>query len=130
MTDEQIIKALEAHISQNCGDCSYDTNLTDMCVSPVMKDALDLIKRQQAEIDSLKRIVKHNDEIIAELEEQNELEVADGGASCHLCLKVHTDKAIKEFAEKLKAKRKTKGEIWDSDIDNLVKEMVGADNAK
>ena len=36
--------------------------------------------------------------------------------------------AVKEFAKKLKEKRKTKGEIWDSDIDNLVKEMVGADN--
>ena len=35
---------------------------------------------------------------------------------------------IKDFAEKLKEKRGSRGEIWDSDIDNLVKEMGGADN--
>lgn len=35
--------------------------------------------------------------------------------------------AIKEFVGRLKQKRGTRGEIWDSDIDKLVEEMVGAD---
>ena len=99
----------------------------------VIDEAIDLIKNQQAEIDRLKSIIKTNDEIIAELEEQQELdETADGGASCHLCIKVHTDNAIKEFAEKLKAKL-VKYDMYgtleiSNDIDNLVAEMVGADN--
>lgn len=118
MTDEQIIKALEAHTSQNCGDCPYDTNLTDMCVSPVMKDALDLIKRQQEEIDLLKM---DNEKMTTKVFEM-------------AMKKVITEKtraeAIKEFAEKLEHKLANNADIshagWYSviaDMQELGKEM-------
>lgn len=61
MTDEQIIKALE--ICANDGDCK-DCNINPhkgnygYCTSLAIKEALDLINRQKAEIEQLqKRIV-------------------------------------------------------------------------
>lgn len=60
MTDNEIIKALEAHTLQNCGDCPYDTNLTDLCISPMIKDALDLIKRQQATLMAINDLIVEN----------------------------------------------------------------------
>jgi DNA repair exonuclease SbcCD ATPase subunit len=69
--------------------------------------------------------------------------MADGGTSCHWCIEQHKAEAIKEFAERLKAECRqdryaiqtsTKFGVVDkqylrvvdeSDIDNLVKEMVG-----
>lgn len=55
MTDEQIIKALEACPSGQCGDCEcYIANpykYTDECKANLMNEALKLIKRQNAEIE-------------------------------------------------------------------------------
>ena len=106
---EDIIKALEC--------CDYPTD--DLCCECCFKDeyhcttvlneaTIDLIKRQQAEIERLERHTKMHDEIQAE--------------------------AIKEFAEMLK--NDWIGNLYyceDLDItewiDNLVKEMVGDNNA-
>lgn len=55
MTDNEIIKGLE-HCNnvdvEGCRDCPYrDEN----CINRIMADALDLIKRQRAELESAKR---------------------------------------------------------------------------
>lgn len=56
MTDKEIIRALECCISPECENCPYDgDDLLRPCNHNLMKDALDLINRQQAELDDLKR---------------------------------------------------------------------------
>ena len=56
MTDNEIIKALECcGINQNCKGCYFDTHESgDICAREVVKNAFDLINRQQAEIERLK----------------------------------------------------------------------------
>ena len=127
MTDKEIIKALEHcfKTEMDCDGCPYD--YPDVCYLDVKRDAFDLIKRQQEEIDRLKELFNQQQEIIADLE---------------WTVSVSKAEAIKEFAERLK--EKAKAELissWDKhlytieeiittqQVDNLVKEMVGADNA-
>lgn len=79
MTDNEIVKALEiCSGGGNCRDCPYDQTGCEF-----EKDALDLIKRQKAEIERLK-------EAYAVYEETTGLKWAK-------------TEAIKEFVEKLKA---------------------------
>lgn len=59
MTDEEIIKALECLIGEPklCRECPYDgTEHYPFCREHCAKDALDLIKRQQAEIERYKKL--------------------------------------------------------------------------
>ena len=57
MTDKEIIKALECckrdFSMRNCLDCPYNKEKSANCVSFMIEDALDLINRQQAEIEKL-----------------------------------------------------------------------------
>jgi hypothetical protein len=111
MTDNEIIKALEY-----CDDttyCAKDCHLKCLNKSGVLscrrvlKDSLlDLINRQKAEIERLKKGWK------ADVIETSNIK-AD---------------AIKEFAEKLKEKYFYDLErecLFEEDIDDFVKEMVG-----
>lgn len=58
MTDEQTIKAFEYCMNQNeCSSCcpyDDDEDTNEGCTSKLVEDVLDLIKRQQAEIERLK----------------------------------------------------------------------------
>ena len=61
MTDEQIVKALEC--CGNMNECKKECPLDDLggidkCIHTLMLNALDLIKRQQAEIDHLREATK------------------------------------------------------------------------
>ena len=68
MTDEQIIKALErCFIVGSCSGCAgcplkpkrqEDAN----CIDKLVTNTIDLIKRQQAEIDRLQKAIKDRDE--------------------------------------------------------------------
>ena len=57
MTDEQIIKALECCIADitDCENCPYHIVGDGDCVNKTKADAIGLIRRQQAEIDRLKK---------------------------------------------------------------------------
>ena len=104
MNDNDIIKALKCCLGEreSCRECpAYNYGSKD-CVDEMLLQALDLINRQKAEIEALKLI---NSTYCAETITIREI-------------------AIKEFAVSLKAKRGTRGELWDSQIDNLVKEMT------
>lgn len=108
-TDEEIIAGLEQCIVSitvdACEGCPFD----DFCNEDVYileKEALGLIRRQKAEIERLERHTKMHDEIQAE--------------------------AIKEFADRLKAKAKMGrgyyGNVYHTvsvnDITSLVNEMT------
>lgn len=126
MTDNEIIKALEC-----CGD-PYS-----LCVEcPIKNDrrcnerlanyALDIINRQQADID---RLNSANDEKFSQwniLAEKTKQHYADLYNEAKDILK---SEAVKEFAERLK-EMETQG-FWETDgyvgvdqINNLVKEMT------
>ena len=114
MSDKEIIKALECC---NDGACEYCPIGGSDCIQRSRNEAIDLINRQQAEIERLHKAIKVQDIMI----EQQDYK-----------LKTAKSEAIKEFAERLTDRAdllKTSGldyrwAIWQDDIDNLVKEMT------
>lgn len=118
MTDEQIVKALEYCLSTNsCEECPICN--TDNCGFVLMRNAFDLIERQQAEIEDLREIVfTDRTEAIKKLKAE----------------------AIKEFAEKLKETNlyefveeyfdnaelcyEVRSDLFNDFVDNLVREMT------
>ena len=118
MTDNEIKKALVWHSNDetHCSGCPYEEHsVTHYCVDMVIQDALDLINRQQADNERLKKL----------------LEEAD--VNYNKCAKRFYKEGVKEFAERLKATCYTYSDICGykstvidiNEIDNLVKEMVG-----
>lgn len=122
MTDNDIIKALEC--------CSYNNYQCDNCpyaykTCTVYKDSIDLINHQKAEIERLRSMNR------AKLATIHDLQIE---------LKTAKSEAIKEFAEKAKEKMRDLARvdfqgvdyclIGKSFLDNLVKEMVGENNAE
>ena len=151
MTDNEIIKAFKMHLLDNrdCELCPYGPAYY-RCSIILLKDVLDLINRQQGEIEKLEKETQdkeraYNDEFCLRKEWQTK---------CQELLKdkqTTKSEAVKEFAERLKEqdgydnhvfddcasilvpKEYLKGrdekikEVWTT-IDNLVKEMVGENN--
>ncbi len=111
MTDNEIIKAFTALILNFEGKAK---DIVTLCC------AYDRIKQQKAEIERLNHIravlSREIDELKAEIDQ-----FADIGK---MYSEIKAD-AYKKFAELLKEKRGLYGEIWDEDIDNIVKEMIG-----
>ena len=134
-TDEQIKKALECCINweaTTCEKCPLDDECDNDGDTP-LRNALDLINRQKAEIERLESLCEKigiaNDvklERICVLQEDLETAKAE---------------AIKEFAERLKksafdcdvsfgfGREHYTEAVTVFEIDNLVKEMVGENNA-
>lgn len=123
MTDNEIIKALKKHSMDLCSNCKVEkTTLCNNCISEIERNALDLINRQQAEIEKLqnqaKRLKQYDEERDIRLHERlTEKAKAEG---------------IKEFWGKLKEKQFYEyiGEGWEGylvgvdDGDNLLKKMT------
>ena len=103
MNTNEIIKTLECCINDNCNSCPETFG---DCELTAMRNALDLIKRQQTEIARLKYNLK------AVLDER-----AD-----------HSE-AVTEFAEKLKGQfdhlMYVTGDEVKNRVDNLLKEKAG-----
>ena len=120
MTDKEIIKALECcqtQYARNCKDCPYERYQTHYistttCSSQMRKDLLDLVNRQQAEIERLKKDRYLYKDGVLELLPRTDLEEIKS-------------EAIKEFAERLKEYGYGR---WVSlsykNFDRLVKEMT------
>lgn len=124
MNYNDINKALkQCAAGGSCRHCPLEDELG--CRMKLLAFSLEIINRQKAEIERLE----------AECEKQYEQaeadilgNMSDGGTSCHWCIKQHKAKAIKEFAERLKAEITTGvGVLRVSTIDiidDLVKEMT------
>ena len=114
MTDNEIIKALECcSNAEPCANCPCQKQCDETDLAEI---ALDLINRQKAEIEMLQIKI-------------------EGVQEANAILREHIRKAVKEFAERLKEKQQvfighdyTCKFIYLSEIDNLVKEMVGAES--
>ena len=103
MTDEQIIKALECCATDkmdDCFQCPYDNIVykpgNGGCVNRCRKDALDLLNRQKAEIERLKRDIAIHEHVH---EESN--------AAYLVLVKQAKSEVIKRFAERLKERLNT-----------------------
>ena len=120
MTDKEIIKALECcEVSGTCEYCPLKSDKKN-CLSLLSKNALDLIKRQQAEIDRLQEYHDATEGAIYSFREDH--------AKVKFFKKEIEVEAIKEFAERLKAISHPYGDtqmVFELQIDNLVKETVG-----
>lgn len=102
MTDAEIKKDL-LFVAHYCHD-----EYNEIRVDVLLLNALDLINRQQADNERLKKL----------------LEKAD--VNYNKCAKRFYKEGVKEFAERLKEKsRYPSGTIYVEHIDNLVKEMAG-----
>ena len=139
MTDNEIIKALECCISNKpCQECAFlgaGIGAKTTCEVQMMKQALDLINRKQAEIEALKTheerehqlcknvcAPKYEEEIERLHKEVGSWEVETKEARTDIDQAV--DEAIKEFAEQAKHRLCLSGDYLE-EFDNLVQEMVG-----
>lgn len=103
MTDEQIVKAMEYCASTKpCKECPICNK--DNCAIALTRNAFDLIKRQQAEIERLH-------EVINGFEEQSHKELME---YMRLSEKYETARAeaVREFAERLKKRLDRKHTIY------------------
>lgn len=120
MTDNEIIKALECCTDEsyeNCNECPYSTDTLSCERLKLLEDSLDLINRQKAEIERLKKEVSIARDAYISIQDRYEHTKAE---------------AYKEFAERLNEEAQI-ADCFDSYnmvvgthfIDNLLKEMVG-----
>ena len=124
MTDKETIVGLKCccPTTTRCSKCPYDG--IDCCIKSCMGDAVDLINRQQAEIERLEKEV--GEEFICFVGDPHKVE------HCPYLEQLETAKAeaIKEFAERLKRISRLSSAVVDGReihkiIDNLVQEMAG-----
>ena len=130
LTYEQVIPRLihEVELAEEFGDVH-----SMMIQIGLIKDTLDLVKRQKAEIERLRHILVNFMGEIFEWGNKNDVDTRIFAQIAILdkekdeAVKQIKAEAIKEFAERLKKIAIEKGSvpIVFVDIDNLVKEMVG-----
>ena len=127
MRDNEIIKAIECCLSDEPMPCQQHCPFVEKCRGGECLDtyAIDLFNRQKAEIENYRH---NNQKLVVE-----NLQMIKS-------IKHLKAEAIKEFAERLKDKSskislvcsgalvKTDYTIAGTDLDNLVKEMVGDHN--
>lgn len=121
MTDNEIIERLKENAEYDCNKCCYYdewcNGTTSRCNVVIARNALELIRKQQAEIKCLKDEICDIDTVNRNLIKEKA-------------------EAIKEFAARLKANRPhlNTGEqvfyIRPEAVDEIVKEMVGAGDDK
>lgn len=119
MTDKEIKKALECCIkpTSDCENCPYYKK--EECFDMAKRDALNLINRQQAEIE---RLQKENNQFADLGKMYSEIRAE--------AIKEFADLSIKRICENVNAPTPSESyvvEKCNQVIDNLVKEMVGDD---
>lgn len=99
-TDEQIIKAVNVcgATPYTCRGCPYHKLGTSGCIYKMLKDALDLINRQKAEIENQRQIIDEKNKEIFGLQKRIVFWREDLNYQPE---KIKVE-AIKEFAERLK----------------------------
>lgn len=114
MTDEQIIQAVDlcANGQEDCRKCPLHSVYSANCIKRLMNITLDLIKRQQAEIERLKEIAN---------------------PKCQQCVEQTRKNSIIELADELKHRMlywsydfqyNSEYIAADREIDDIVKEMT------
>ena len=134
MTDNEIIKALEICIKSityyECEKCPYydDENEPLICIGNLLTDVLDLINRLQAENERLNGCVKSEEEVREIAKRTMEPLVKEiTKEQIDTAVKLAKAEAYKEFAERLKENAFPLRFATNTEIDNLLKELVGED---
>ena len=139
MTDNKIIKGLERIASWVCDECKFHGEMCDgnKCEKVIADNTLDLINRQKAEIERLKK--KANTPFAKITFDRDELqEIVDKRVkNIEIDINLVKSEAIKEFAERLKDEMRLEDDcqydcmncLYECKgyvliIDNLVKEMT------
>lgn len=128
LLDAELKKSLERCIlGEDCADCMFYSP-TEECLNSLHRKSLDLINRQQAEIERLKPFEEKISEFNSHIRVEDMLVFASSLEEwLEFCDNLKAE-AIKEFAERLKAMYKVlcvdEGD-WYSELDNLVKVMAG-----
>ena len=128
-TDEQIVKALEccqSHTITDCRDCPNRAS-GDNCVNELMRNALDLIKRQKAEIavlttavdNSTKEFLKLHDEYQDQKADIDKLQEVNADLNESLRLAAEANKDLKAEVEEWKARAND----WQNQYLKLIEEM-------
>ena len=139
MTDNEIIKALEGmtYGGHSCMHCKYGTTKSeDRCGlqgCKIGRDALDLINRQQAEIERLQKIIVGFMDEVGTWSNKYNVDISNihklpllAKEDWNIRHKIKSE-AIKEFAERLKNEAfidRGFEVLQSGTIDNLVKEMT------
>lgn len=135
MTDNDIVKALECCICDECKSCPHDEETA--CVENLHQEAIDLINRQKAEIKSitekfncqqtvytdLSKIIKDKNAVKERLEANLKEAFAEIEALKQINLHCKSE-AFKEFAKFLVDKAEN-GIISIVDLPDYVREKVG-----
>lgn len=126
-TDDEIIKALECCINDNCNDCPETFG---NCELTTMRNALDLLKRQKAEIEMLQSESIGKCELAISMRNDNNLD-----SNCNYCIDKSKAEAFKEFADLAIKKiyenvtpipqQRYLVKMCIEEIENTKKEMVG-----
>ena len=154
MTDNEIVKALECCKELICKDCPIFPNSTPvlLCKRRLEIKALDLIKRQQAEIAELRVCAEKNNDKLNSVIDCQEAEIErlskpQGVTFLANGIEIHAkdsdeyykfkrlvkSEAITEFAKRLKTKMLdwcfdfeyySEQQLAEEQVDNLVKEMT------
>ena len=148
MTDSEIVKGLECCILGDCQGCFYGDTDQRHCKDDLMQNALDLINRQKAEIFKEKnknsKLRNERNRLKAEVERltaERDAMHQDVIAAEEYVWQCKTAKveAIKEFAERVEPLKKFRSCMGNSvyelsvtmrEIDDILKEMVGDNNAE
>ena len=132
LADNEIIKALKCCGRESCFGCPYRGKCHQG--NPMIKDALDLITRQQTEILRLKSMNQAKLDTIHDLQVEIEQWKEEANKYQNLwCMAVDDiekakSEAVKEFAERLCEDRVSNDPVVIA-AKCLLKEMVGDDNA-
>ena len=140
LTPEEIKKALECctPTNESCLNCPLINISVPECAGILYKETLDLINRQQAEIETMLKDLQFRTNQVIEQEAEIERLTINMNAF-GLGMKQEKERAdtirseaIKEFAERLKEHLKGNGGLYcvttmNAKIDILVKEMAGDD---
>lgn len=148
MNDNEIIKAVECCCvaeQQICRESKCPLFGNGNCFTELAINVRDLINRQKAEIEQLTQNLKFVRGTVERQKRENEILCQNADTAFQDGLNEAQDlyreqiksevkaEAIKEFAERLKEKVKVNnlgdGFVYAWEINNLVKEMVGADDA-
>lgn len=105
MTDNEIKKALQIHIYRgDCKECAYAKFPVGTCEKEMHKDALDLINRQKAEVESLKianeKLYDVNKHQEAEIIEQSSLILSLSSIKTSVINSARAE-SVKEVVERL-----------------------------
>lgn len=130
MTDAEITKALECCIvHENCEGCPCAKDNSQYCLKATCKNALDLIKRQQAEIERYEQLIPNKYCVCTRV--SNGLIYSESTEDYDKIIGEISGEAIKEFwkrfdkvlCENIGPSKRVYWKI-SSDGDNLVKEMT------